>query len=121
MRVLILIIPLLFIIGCSNTVNGIDKNYYNKTEEYTKEIYESINKTPVSFPSEYDKIYKFLNSKESKNKSNEKIVKSLSNMYSLNAIAYSEDLTGNGIRKETKNEIEKQVDILENEYGMNIR
>lgn len=119
-RFIFILTVFLFLSGCSNAVNGIDKQFYNQSESYAKSLLEvTKGKTvPLDF---FDNINKFLNQTPS-TEDEKRIISLLIELDNLSAL-YTSQVTLNqkDDADKSKVRINSIVDTLENEYGMNIR
>lgn len=119
-----LLIPsllLLLLVSCNNTVDGVDKDLYKKSEEYSSIMYQVIKGKEQADESlkYYTPIPSFLDDVKTNNEKERDIYKHVSMLFSIYSLANAEYETG-GLTKETKEKIKEIANYLNTEYKMNI-
>lgn len=111
-------ITLLLLVGCSSTVNGVDKDFYKQSKEYAIDLANILNDKDY-MTKHREEIYTFLN-KDITDKNEKDIIKNLTILFNLHALGLTEIGLEGKLTNETKNQIEKTVKYLNTEYDMNI-
>lgn len=109
-----ILICFLFLIGCSNDVNGVEKKVYKKAEEYIQVMNDAHNGDDARFKDLESEIFDFI--EENTDHEDEETGKFIAHLLIL-YLSVEEGIDG----KERDSEaVEDELKIFKDEYGINV-
>lgn len=110
---------LFLLIGCSQTVSGVDKDYYKQSEKYAHELYK-ITKNKKMPAKDYGEINDFLDESYDTDIEGE-LNHSLTEMYAYYGMYLVDEVRLGEPSEDTLENLERVADTLEEKFNMDIR